>query len=176
MRMRSMLVFVAALIPAAAVTAQEAPKPAPEMSQLAFFEGSWTCQGKMMETPMGPAGTASSTAEVRRDLKGHYQTGTIKGTMANMPPFEGRFATTYDTAKKQFVMFWIDDMGAWSQSTSNGWKGDDMVYEGTMSMGGQSMKARDTFSKSGPTGMKHGSSVEMGGKWMPVFEENCTKK
>ena len=35
---------------------QGPPKPAAEMSQLAYFEGSWSCSGKMLESPMGPAG------------------------------------------------------------------------------------------------------------------------
>ena len=35
---------------------------------------------------------------------------------------------------KQFVMLWADNMGGWSQSTSSGWKGDVMVYEGDSHM------------------------------------------
>ena len=154
---------------------QGPPKPAAEMSQLAFFEGSWTCTGKTMETPMGPAGPTKSTADVRTDLNGHFQTGVIKGSMSGAT-MEGRFNATYDPSTKQFVMFWVDNMGAWAQNTSSGWKGDTMVYEGTGHMGGQTMKGRDTFTKSGATSMKHSWEVEMNGKWMPAGEETCTKK
>jgi hypothetical protein len=41
---------------------QGPPKPAPEMSEIAYFEGSWSCDGKSFESPMGPAGTMKSTA------------------------------------------------------------------------------------------------------------------
>lgn len=155
---------------------QGPPKPPGEMSQLAFMEGTWSCEGKMFETPMSPAGTMKSTADIRRDLGGHFQTGTIKGTSANMPPFEGRFHATYDTGMKQFVMLWVDNMGGWAQNTSSGWKGDTMVYEGEGHMGGQTMKGRDTFTRSGTSTMKHTWEMQIQGKWMPVGEETCQKK
>jgi len=155
---------------------QGPPKPAPEMAQLAYFEGMWTCNGKSFETPMGPAGTMKSTADIRKELNGHFQSGTIKGSMANMPPFEGRFHATYDTGMKQFVMLWVDNMGGRAESTSSGWKGDTLSYEGEGHMGGQTMKSRDTFTKSGPTSMKHAWEMQIDGKWMPAGEETCTKK
>ena len=76
-------------------------------------------------------------------MNGFFQTGTIKGTMANMPPFEGHFYATYDAGMKRFVMLWVDNMGGWAQNTSAGWKGDVMVYEGDGHMGGQTVKGRD---------------------------------
>ena len=155
---------------------QEMPKPAPEMSQLAYMEGAWTCAGKMLESPMGPAGTMTSTADIRKDLNGHFQSGTIKGSMPNMPAFEGRFHATYDAGMKQFVMLWVDNMGGWAQSMSSGWKGDTMVYEGDTHMAGQTMKSRDTFTKSGPASMKHSWEMQMNGKWAPLGEETCKKK
>jgi hypothetical protein len=156
---------------------QGPPKPAPEMSQLAYFEGTWSCSGKMFENPMGsPAGAMTSTAVVRKDLNGFFQTGTIKGTMPKQPPFEGRFNETYDSATKQFVMLWVDNMGGWAQSASSGWRGDTIVYEGDTHIGGQTMKSRDTFTKSGPAAMTHSWEAQMNGKWMPIGEETCKKK
>jgi hypothetical protein len=155
---------------------QGPPKPPAEMSQMAYFEGMWTCSGKMMDSPMGPGGAMKSTVNARKDLDGFFVSGVIKGTMPNMPPFEGRFNMTYDTGLKQYVMLWIDSMGAWAQNMSTGWKGDTMVFEGEGHMAGQAMKGRDTFSKSGPTSMKHTMEMEMGGKWMAMGEETCTKK
>jgi hypothetical protein len=146
------------------------------MAQLAYFEGMWTCDGKSFETPMGPAGPMKSTADIRKELDGHFQGGAIKGSMANMPPFEGRFHVTYDTGMKQFVMLWVDNMGVRAESTSSGWKGDILSYEGEGHVGGQTMKGRDTFTKSGPTSMKHAWEVQIDGKWMPAGEETCTKK
>jgi hypothetical protein len=161
---------------AAQGTSQEMPKPAPEMAKIDFFEGNWTCNGKMNASPMGPAGTMTSTADIRKDLGGFWQSGSIKGTMQNMPPFEGMFHTTYDPAAKQYLMFWVDNMGGWARSTSPGWQGDKMVYNGDSHMPGQKpMKGRDTFTRSG-TSMKHVWELQMDGKWMTLGEETCTKK
>jgi len=168
---------VSASFAASGATQQPAmPKPAPEMAQLAYMEGTWTCGGKMFESPMGPAGNMQSTAVIGKDLNGHFQSGAIKGTMPNMPPFEGKFHATYDAGMKQFVMLWVDNMGGWSQSMSGGWKGDVLVYEGETHMAGQTMKGRETFTKSGPASMKHTWDMQVNGKWAPLGEESCTKK
>ena len=181
MRIRSITgLSAAALMTLAFATGGSAqqgpPKPAAEMSQVAYFEGVWTCTGKILPSPMGPAGDVKSTATIQNDLNGHFQSGTIKGTMTGQPPFEGRFNATYDTGSKQFVMLWVDNMGGWSQTTSSGWKGDVMIYEGDSHMAGQTMRSRDTFTKSGPTSMKHTWEAQMGGKWTPLGDETCTKK
>jgi hypothetical protein len=176
MRTITSLAAVALVTASFGSTQQAPPKPAPEMSQIAYFEGSWTCEGKTFETPMGPAGAMKSTAEIRKDLNGYFQSGTIKGTAANMPPFEGRFHLTYDTGMKQYVMLWVDNMGGWAQSTSSGWKADTLMYEGEGHMGGHTMKSRDTFTKNGPAAMTHKWEVQMDGKWMPAGEETCRKK
>lgn len=177
MRKLTSLTVLALVLAAAVGSAQQGPpKPAPEMAQIAFFEGAWTCSGKMFETPMGPAGAMTSSAEIRTDLNGHFQSGHIKGTAPNQPPFEGRFHVTYDTGMKQYVMLWVDNMGGWAQSSAAGWKGDTLVYEGEGHMGGQTMKSRDTFTRGGPSTMKHAWEMQVKGKWMPAGEETCTKK
>jgi len=155
---------------------QGPPQPAAEMSQLAYFEGTWSCSGKMMQSPMGPGGATTSTVQVRKDLNGHFQTGVIKGSATGMPPFEGRFQATYDAGMKQFVMLWADNMGGWSQTSSAGWKGDTLIYEGDSHMSGQSMKMRESFTKSGAASMKRVAEGEVNGKWMTLAEETCTKK
>ena len=173
----SVMVAAAVLVLTAPhVRSQEMPKPSPEMAKLDYFEGNWTCKGKMNASPMGPAGTMTSTADIRDDLGGFWQSGSIKGTMANMPPFEGTFHTTYDPGGKQFVMLWVDSMGGWARSTSSGWQGDKLVYEGDTYMPGMKpMKGRDTFTKSGAA-MQHSWEMQMDGKWMALGDETCSKK
>src|SRR5262245_23124934 len=103
------IVGAAVVLFAAAATLaaqQRPPKPPAELSQLAYFEGTWSCQGKTFETPMGPATTTQSTVVARKDLGGHFQTGTIKGASPKMPRFEGRYSGTCDPDGKQFVMLW----------------------------------------------------------------------
>ncbi|HUG53227.1 MAG TPA: DUF1579 family protein [Vicinamibacteria bacterium] len=150
------------------------PKPAPEMAQLQPFEGSWTCEGTMAASPFGPGGKSTSTVKARSTLGGFWQEGVIKGTMPGMPPFEGMFHTTYDPAAKRYVMLWVDNMGAWAQSTAPGWEGDKMVFAGDSYMAGQKVASRDIFTKGSGT-FKHVGELQMDGRWVPLFDETCRK-
>jgi hypothetical protein len=117
----------------------------------------------------------TSTARIHDDLGGFWQSGRIKGTMPGMPTFEGMFHTTYDPAAKQYVMLWVDSIGASARSTSRGWQGDKIVYEGEMQMGGQKMMGRDTFAKAAGGSMKHSWEMQVDGKWVPMGDETCRK-
>lgn len=66
-------------------------------------------------------------------------------------------------------------MGGWSHTTSSGWKGDLIVFEGDGHMSGQTIKGRDSFTKSG-TSYTHRWELEVSGKWTLAAEETCTKK
>lgn len=77
---------------------------------------------------------------------------------------------------KQYILLRVDNMGAWSQTASSGWKGDTLVYEGDGHMGGQTMKSRETFTKSGPASLKHSWEIQVDGKWTPAGEGTCRKK
>jgi|SRR5688572_21241466 hypothetical protein len=99
------LALAGALVMPAAVSRAsppEMPKPATEMSQLKFFDGSWTCDGKMEASPFGPGGPMKSNVKSHTDLGGFWQSGVVKGTSPGMPPFEGMFHMTYDAANKQY--------------------------------------------------------------------------
>jgi hypothetical protein len=159
----------------AAVSAQEMPKPAPEMAQLDSWEGTWSCEGTMNPSPMGPGGKTTSSVRIYDDLGGFFQSGTVKSTMAGTPPLEGMFHTTYDPGMKQFVMMWFDNSGAWAQSTSRGWQGDTMTFEGDQHMGGKTMKGRDRFVRSGTNTLKHVFEMQADGKWTSMGEETCRK-
>jgi hypothetical protein len=152
----------------------EMPKPAPEMSQLKTFEGSWTCQGTMNPSPLGPGGKMTSSVRSHTDLGGFWQSGTVKGTTPGMPPFEGMFHMTYDPMAKRHVMLWVDNMGGWAQSTAPGWEGDKIVFAGDSFMGGKKFVTRDTFVKGDGT-LKRIGEMQTDGKWVPLAEETCKK-
>jgi uncharacterized protein DUF1579 len=151
------------------------PRPAPEMSQLKFFDGSWACAGTMLASPMGPAGKMTSTVRSQSDLGGFWQSGVVKGTSPGMPPFEGRFNMTYDPTAKHHVLLWMDNMGGWAQSTAPGWEGDKIVFTGDSFMAGKGFKTRDTFAKAAGGSMRHTSEMQTDGKWTAIGDETCKK-
>jgi hypothetical protein len=172
---------IAAVLPCALALAapdQAAPKPAAEMANLKFFDGSWTCEGKLEASPMGPAGTNKSTVRSHSDLGGFWQSGMVKSTGSSMPgaTMEGMFHMTYDAGSKQYVMLWVDNMGAYAQEMSSGWEGDKLAFAGDMAMGGKKMAVRDTFTKGADGSLVHAWEAQMDGKWTPLGSETCKKQ
>lgn len=150
------------------------PMPAPEMAKLGFFDGDWSCSGEGMMEPGGPMMKMSSTV-TDVDLGGFWQSGTVKGTTPGKPPFTGNFHLGWDAAAKQYVMLWVDNMGAWSMERSPGWEGDKLVFIGDTQMGADKMRVRDTFTRNADGSMTHKAEMETGGSWTKMMEETCRK-
>ncbi len=152
------------------------PKPAPELAQLKYFLGTWHCEGNVPASPMGPAHKSRATVVTRIDLGGFWYSGTVREEKAadNPHPLSGMFHETYDAAKKQFVMLWVDNFGVWSTETSTGWDGDKIVYSGEAAMGGERVPVRDTFAKKGETELVHSYEMTMSGQKI-AGDETCKK-
>ena len=173
--------FVAAafatMVPGAFAQAPPAhPKPPAEMANLTFFGGTWACTGEGAMEPGGKMMKMDSSVQSTTGLGGFWQVGTVKGSvMGGMPPFEGMFHMTWDPAAKDYVMFWVDNMGGWSQTRAPGWQGDKIVFTGDTQMGTQKMKTRDTFVKKADGSMNHFGETEAGGTWTKMMDETCRK-
>jgi hypothetical protein len=167
----------ATLVPYAfAQGAMAPPKPAPEMKNLTFFGGNWSCAGQGAMEPGGPMMKMDSSVQSTTGLGGFWQVGTVKGSpMAGMPALEGMFHMTWDPAAKDYVMFWVDNMGGWSQTRSPGWQGDTIAFTGDTQMGAQKMRSRETFVKKADGTMNHIGEMEAGGKWTKMMDETCRK-
>ena len=152
------------------------PKPAAEMSNLKFFDGSWTCSGEGAMEPGGAMMKMETSVMSHSDLGGFWQSGTVKGKpMAGMPAFEGMFHMTYDPAAKGYLMMWVDNMGGRSEERSSGWAGDSIVFTGESAMGMEKMGSRDTFKKNADGSMVHTGEMQAGGQWVKMMEETCRK-
>jgi hypothetical protein len=179
----ALLAAALAAVPCMAVLAAEKkadkpmahPKPASEMANLKFFDGSWSCSGEGVMEPGGPMMKMTSSVKSHSDLGGFWQSGMVKGGPTGMPPFEGMFHMTWDPAAKQYLMLWVDNMGGWSQMRSSGWEGDKIVFTGDSQMGTMKMRARDTFTRKGDGTMTHMSEGEVGGNWSKMMDETCRK-
>jgi uncharacterized protein DUF1579 len=152
------------------------PKPAAEMANLKFFDGSWSCSGEGAMEPGGPMMKTDSSVKIQSGLGGFWQVGTVKvPAKGGMPAFEGMFHTTWDPAARQYVMLWVDSMGAWSQSRASGWAGDKMVYTGEGQMGDQKMAMRDTFTRKANGSLGHAGEMQVKGQWVKMMDETCRK-
>ena len=131
------------------------PKPAAEMAQLSYMVGTWNCAGKTFATPFGPEHATEGVAKAQMALDGfrlviHYDEAK---TAASPMPFHVLQVVGYDSAQKAFDSTCFDNFGGSCTQTTQGWKGNVLVFEGTGLMGGQKMGARDTFTKVSATEM-----------------------
>jgi hypothetical protein len=161
--------------PAAAAAA---PAPPPELSQLAFFEGSFSCSGKAFANPMGPEHATTATLHGAKAIGGrwvHISYDENK-TTANPTPYHAGLYIGYDAAKKTFVSSCFDNMGGYCNQTSQGWNGDTLIIEGTSNMDGKQSGARDTLVKRGANQLIHTGEFQGDDKkWVKLDEETCNK-
>lgn len=177
--MKSTLVSAAALLlVASAALAQSSPKPAPEMSQLKYFAGSWTCSGNAPAGPLGPAHQTKTSMMLKSDLDGFWYDGTVMEmkTASNTHPLKGMLHFGYDATAKQFVQVWVDNFGSWSAEMSPGWQGDTLVWTGDQTIMGEKGTARDTLVKKSATEFTHKFEMTMKGETHTIVEETCKKK
>jgi len=177
---RVLVAALAALVVAAPLLAEDKPmgppKPAPEMSQLSYFVGTWSCAGKAFASPFGPEHATEGVAHAQMALDGfrlviHYDETK---TAANTMPYHALQVVGWDAGQKAFDSVCFDGFGSTCTQTTQGWKGRVLVFEGTALMMGQKGGVRDTFTKSSGTEMTHKGEMQgEGGKWTATDEETC---
>jgi hypothetical protein len=158
--------------------APPAPAPPAELSQLAFFEGNWTCSGTTYANPMGPEHATTAKVKGSKAVGGAWVHVTYDEdkTAANPNPYHAGVYFGYDAAKKTFVQFCADSYGAYCNATSAGWNGDALVFEGTSMMDGKPAPARDNFARKGANELTHSSEMQGDDKkWVKIDEEHCKR-
>ncbi|MFO1183669.1 MAG: hypothetical protein U1E56_02630 [Bauldia sp.] len=153
------------------------PKPAPEMAQLDVFKGRLKCTGKQNASDFGPAHPVKGSAGGTVGLNGFVVTMRYdeNKTKENAAPIHAMYDMTYDAAAKQFVSVGFDNMGGRATLTSKGWDGDKFVLTGEVSMAGQKIAVRDTFTKTKDGLMHTGEMQGRDGKFFVLDEETCKR-
>jgi uncharacterized protein DUF1579 len=167
------------LVAASSALAQEGPpKPAPEMANLKFYVGSWSCTGNSPAGPFGPAHKTQSTVNIKPDLDGFWYDGMMMEmkTASNPHPVRGMLHLGYDTTAKQYVTVWLDNFGSWATEMSQGWEGDTMTWTGDQNVMGEKASARDVFTKKGNNQFTHRFELTMKGQSNLIVDETCKRK
>jgi uncharacterized membrane protein len=176
--MKTTVVSAAALLlVASAALAQQAPKPAPELAQVKYFAGSWSCSGDSPAGPFGAAHKTKSDLAIKSDLDGFWYSGTFTEmkTASNPQPVKGAVHIGFDTVGKQIVILTADNFGTWATEMSPGWQGETMVWTGDQMVMGEKATARDTFFKKSDGEFTHKFELNMKGQWNTIVEETCKK-
>ena len=146
---------------------QGPPKPAPEMANLKYFAGTWSCSGDSPAGPFGPAHKTQSTLSLKADLDGFWYDGTMSEmkTASNPHPVKGMLHIGYD-----------DNFGSHATQTSPGWEGDTIVFTGEQDVMGEKATAKDTLTKKGANQFTHKFELTMKGERHVIVDETCKRK
>jgi hypothetical protein len=158
-----------------------APKPAPELDQLAWLVGSWRCDGKAPAGALGPGSPAydyKSKMTLKKDLKDFVLSADYEQakTKANPLGYHGKGFMSYDGLAKKFVVVGVDSGGNWYSETAEK-DGDKLISEGQGLMGGIKTTIRETFIKAGDRTMSWRGEIKPPGAkdWQTVGEDNCKR-
>ncbi len=170
------MIFAAWMVLAAAAVAQmELPKPGPELKKLDMFAGSWTLDGDMKPSPMGPGGKMTENEKCEWMEGGFFIVchADFKSSMGNG---SGLTVMGYSADDKAYTYREFNSWGEFTDSKGSV-DGDTWSWTNDEKMGGMSMKGRFIMKIISPT--SYNFSYEMsqdGTKWTMVMDGKATKE
>jgi Protein of unknown function (DUF1579) len=170
----SFLLIVAHAASVHADAAQQ-PRPAPEVSKLGYYVGSWQGEGETRGGPLGPAGKLSSTATCEWFAGGFQlvcrgeETGpTGKRTYLNI--------RAYDEAAKAYTEYGISSFGECEYDTGGSIVGNKRTFVVNSEVGGKPARFRYTEVQVSPTFYTYQAEASVdGGPWTVIAEGRVTK-
>jgi len=162
------------MLAAAAVAQTDMPKPGPEHKKLDVFAGSWTLQGDMKPSPMGPGGNMTENETCEFMEGGFFVTckSTYTGSMGSGT---GLSVLGYSTDDKAYTYREFNSWGQFEDSKGT-LDGDTWTWTSDEKMGNMTMKGRFTMKMT--SSASYNFSYEMsqdGTKWTTVMEGKATK-
>ena len=159
---------------APALAQMEMPKAGPEVKKLDMFVGSWTLDGDMKATSMGPAGKMTETEKCEWMDGGFFIVchADFKGSMGSG---SGVTVMGYCAEDKIYTYREFNSWGEFTDSKGSV-DGDTWTWTNDEKMGGMTMKGRFIMKITSAT--SYNFSYEMsedGAKWTNVMEGKATK-
>ena len=158
--------------------AVQTPKPAPALvDAFKVMTGTWACKGKFKK-PDGTDSDGSSTMVITSELDGFTYSGAYQVPKSEMLPagMQGQLFWSYDSANRRLVEFFADSLGAIGHGTSEGLKGDTVVWEEDEVLMGQPKKVRTTVKRLSPTEMSLTFDTPGSGTWVNMGSNTCKKQ
>jgi hypothetical protein len=169
------IILAAWLALAAAGLAQmDMPKPGPEHKKLDMFAGTWTLEGDMKPSAMGPGGKTTEGEKCEWMEGGFFLVchTDFKTTMGNG---SGISFMGYSPEDKAYTYREFNSWGEFTDSKGSV-DGDTWTWTNDEKMGSMTMKGRFTMKVTSPT--SYNFSYEMsqdGTKWTTVMDGKASK-
>ena len=153
----------------------ERPKPASELTKLAYFAGTWTTEGEIKPGPMGSGGKFTGTNHVQW-MDGAF----FLVTRSEFNGAMGKGAETsymgYDSNDKMYTYDSFNTLGEADHAKGNV-DGDTWTWQSETRMGAQTMKGRLTIKVLSTTAYNFKFDMSPDGTtWTNVLEGKATKK
>ncbi|XGV96768.1 MAG: hypothetical protein ACAF41_29095 [Leptolyngbya sp. BL-A-14] len=169
----SAIVLALLAIPTHAAEPPALPKPDPQLEQLQYFQGKWSCAVKPVNAPANRSAELF-TWEVKRELNNFWFLGqaVTKQSVAITHDTLG-----YNTLSKRFGRTILTGDGQFINLLSDGWSGETWVWEGSVVRGTQRNGLRETIAKKGDRVFEATyEQADLAKKdWQPVLKETCRK-
>jgi hypothetical protein len=178
------LLLSLALIPSALADdkakASPPPRPQPAPALVTAFQGmtgTWVCKGKFKKADSSEMDSAS-TMVVTAELGGFIYSGAYQVPKSEMMPggMKGQMFWSYDSANNKLVEFFADSYGGTGRGTSDGLRGDTLVWDEEEVLMGKPKRVRTTLKRSGPTQMSLTFDDGSSGTWVNMGQNTCNKQ
>jgi hypothetical protein len=173
---RAGTILAAVLISAAAAMAQAGvPKPGPELKKLDVFVGTWTLDGSMKASMMGPGGTMTENEKCEWMEGGFYIVcnSDYKGTMGSGV---GLSVMGYSADDKVYTYREFNSYGEFDDSKGT-LDGDTWTWTNEEKMTGMTMKGRFTIHMTSSSSYTFAFDMSQDGtKWSTVMDGKASKK
>lgn len=161
---------------ATTATPPRQPPPAPEMKELDYFRGEWSCTGRMPQTPSGPAHSYQATIRSEPILDGHwYSVEYTQKATPQTPAFAAHVTWGWVPQKKEFTRTVVDNGGGFDHATSKGWQGEKITWTGECNCTGEMTPFRHILTKKNDAQMTSLIEVKSKDGWKPFMEDTCQK-
>jgi hypothetical protein len=162
---------------AAAAFGQEnaQPRRPTELAELRAFLLSASCRGQTEASPAGPAHETVGQASGSMSQSGFWlQLRYVeKKTRDNPLATSSEERWGYDPGLKKFVALLWDSFGGYGMGTSPGWEGDSLIWTGEMSMNGQKLPYRQTFTREKGGAITETWEMQTNGAWAKMTSGTC---
>ena len=158
----------------AAVAQMDMPKPGPEHKKLDMFAGTWTLEGDMKPSAMGPGGKTTESEKCEWMEGGFFLVchTDFKTTMGNG---SGISMMGYSTEDKAYTYREFNSWGEFTDSKGSV-DGDTWTWTNDEKMASMTMKGRFTMKVSSPTSYNFTYEVSQDGtKWTLVLDGKAMK-
>lgn len=156
--------------------ANKMPKPSAEHQRLGYYVGTWSTEGEMKPSEMGPGGKMTGTDKCTW-FEGGFAVVCHSEGKGPMGPGKSIGILGYSAEEKVYTYYGVDNTGMTMTTVPHGkLQGDTWTYNDESMMGGKKVKSRVIIKELSPTQYTFKMDMQKpDGTWATVMESKSTK-